>query len=127
VEIKLFVDDMRAGPKGWVISREITSAIRLLATQNVVAVSLDHDIAIQKWIPNKRIKIDLMLENYTAVAWFIATMPKDIRPKTVLIHTGSISGREYMDWILKDKVDKLVHVYNYDNDKEEVKEAYEQV
>lgn len=37
--IKLFVDDLRACPKGWVPARTVTEAIRILATQSVEEVS----------------------------------------------------------------------------------------
>ena len=118
MELKLFVDDMRNEPNNdWIIAREITQAIKLLATQNITAVSLDHDIAIQRWVPNNRIKIDLMTENYTAVAWYIAAMSKAIRPKTVFIHTSNPLGREHIEWILKDKVDKIIHVFDYEHEK----------
>lgn len=43
--IKLFVDDIRREPEGWVRARTVTEAIRLLATQDVDEVSLDHDIS----------------------------------------------------------------------------------
>lgn len=43
--MKLFVDDVRACPKGWVLARTVQKAIRLIHTQDVNEVSLDHDIA----------------------------------------------------------------------------------
>ena len=43
--MKLFVDDVRACPDGWVLARTVTQAIRILSTQDVTEVSLDHDIA----------------------------------------------------------------------------------
>lgn len=42
--MKLFVDDIRACPEGWVLARTVTESIRILATQSVEEVSLDHDI-----------------------------------------------------------------------------------
>lgn len=45
--IKLFVDDLRECPKGWVPARTVTEAIRILATRDVDEISLDHDIQCQ--------------------------------------------------------------------------------
>jgi hypothetical protein len=45
--MRLFVDDMREVPDNtWHVARHVTDAIRILATQNVEEVSLDHDIML---------------------------------------------------------------------------------
>jgi len=46
--IKLYCDDLRPVPEGWELARTITKAIRLLATQDVSEVSLDHDIIFKR-------------------------------------------------------------------------------
>lgn len=38
MKIRLFVDDIRREPEGWVRARTVTEAIRLLATQDVEEV-----------------------------------------------------------------------------------------
>ena len=43
--MKLFVDDVRMCPDGWVPARSVTEAIRILDTQKIEEISLDHDIA----------------------------------------------------------------------------------
>lgn len=83
--LRLFVDDQRWCPKGWIQAKSVTEAIRILATQPVDEVSLDHDI------------VDLGLshfsspmfseESFFAVAYYIALMK--YKPK-VRIHTANI-------------------------------------
>jgi hypothetical protein len=43
--MKLFVDDIRDAPDdSWTVVRKVLPAIRLIATQQVTEISLDHDI-----------------------------------------------------------------------------------
>ena len=43
--LKIFIDDMRPVPDGWHLATTNTEAIRILDTQVVSAVSIDHDIS----------------------------------------------------------------------------------
>ncbi len=47
--MKLFVDDVRAAPKGWVLARNVEEAIRILATspEMITDISLDYDAGSQ--------------------------------------------------------------------------------
>lgn len=51
--VRLFVDDIRDCPPGWIPARTITEAIRILATQDVEEVSLDHDIQCSREVITK--------------------------------------------------------------------------
>lgn len=123
--MKLYVDDLRKCPDGWVLARSVTEAIRILATQSVDEVSLDHDICHS--IPVRPFKelgglpfpigtvseedataaqqvyehgIHFPVacpETFEPVARYIALMPK--RPK-VQIHTANPLGRDKMTLIL---------------------------
>lgn len=43
--MKLWVDDFREPPDDtWIVARKVQPAIRLIATQNITVISLDHDI-----------------------------------------------------------------------------------
>jgi len=122
--IRLYVDDLREPPEGWVLARTITEAIRLLAKQEISEVSLDYDIMhtikpshlntlpipseccenldIIKTYQINGAGLDLPVacpENFTAVAYYIAAMPKDKSPK-VRIHTANPVGREEIKKIL---------------------------
>lgn len=101
--IKLYVDDIRKEPKGWVRVRTITDAIRLLAYQDVDEVSLDHDIthAILPDDPaSTRANIYQPVccpETFEPVARYIALMPK--RPR-IRFHTANPDGEKKMREIL---------------------------
>lgn len=96
--MKLYVDDLRKEPPGWVRAKTVTEAIRILATQNVREISLDHDIATEccgcvrsSW------------ETFEPVAWFLSLQYRygDWRPK-VTLHTANPVGAKKMAEILAD-------------------------
>ena len=97
--MRVFVDDLRVAPEGWVLARTITEAIRMLATQKVEEVSLDHDIAYQ----NERGEFTgkCSQENYTPVAWYIREMAQESRPGRVYVHTANPDGARSIENILK--------------------------
>lgn len=96
--MKLYVDDLRKCPSGWVLARTITEAIRILATQDVSEVSLDHDIS------HKIGMADLVRpypcpETFEPVAWYLSAIGFD--GKTTL-HTANAAGAAKMAYILND-------------------------
>jgi len=103
---KLFVDDIRKEPEGWLRARNVTEAIRLLATIYVDVVSLDHDIS-------QTITGDMPFESFEAVARYIAIMPKEFRPQTVYIHTANPEGADIMISILKPHVEDVIRDLTY--------------
>ena len=103
--IKLFVDDYRMCPKGWHPAKTVTDAIRILATVAVDEVSLDHDIIARC---NRHTWDN---ETFFTVAYYLALMPLETRPK-IRIHTGNIPqgrkmaellGLEYDNYIYKEE------------------------
>ena len=97
--MKLYVDDLRACPEGWQLARTVTDAIRVLAQFTVEEVSLDHDICHTVPGDNSIVKPVACSETFEAVAWFIASMPRSIRPK-VKYHTANPQGKSIMKGIL---------------------------
>lgn len=98
--MKLYVDDIRRCPDGWELARSITEAIRILATQDVTEISLDHDIAHYKQVGEAGLSVAFDCnETYEAVAWYIALMPLDRKP-VVRIHTANPAGEQKMKAIL---------------------------
>lgn len=108
--IKLWVDDIR-NPESfrpgedWHWAKTITEAVRILATQHVTDVSLDHDIT-HPILPGddngKNIYQPVCCpENYTAVAYFIAAMTVDERPVRVYVHTANPAGSGEIHNILR--------------------------
>lgn len=105
--MKLYVDDLRLAPEGWHCVRTITEAIRILASQEVEEVSLDHDIChTDTSIEGSSLVLNPRTcpENYTAVAYYIAIMDPRYRPKVVYIHTGNPVGAKDLASILNGTV-----------------------
>jgi hypothetical protein len=97
--IKLWVDDLRQEPADWVWAKTATEAIRILDTQDVEEVSLDHDITHSHPTDTGRLFTPTACpETYEAVARFIAAKPGGI--KRVHIHTANPGGAQRMALII---------------------------
>lgn len=119
-KVKLFIDDFRPAPAGWFYAQTITEAQRVLSFFEVEVVSLDHDIMHS--IPHKNDsplieETVACLENFSAVAYFIAMMPAERRPRKVIVHTANAAVVYSILEILKDAgvavERKLYHPDNY--------------
>jgi hypothetical protein len=99
--VKLFVDDIRPAPPGWVPVRTVGRAIRMLDTQHVTEVSLDHDIQCR----HAGCYVDCEMESFEAVARFIAGMR--FRPR-VRIHTANVIAGRRMAEILGIEYDSKI-------------------
>jgi len=101
--LKLFVDDVRAVPDGsWELCTTITKAIRMLHTQNVEVISLDHDIshdADGKRNPDFNAMHVKCPETYQAIAYYIAAMAPERQPKCT-IHSANPGGADKIYRIL---------------------------
>lgn len=55
IQFKLYIDDIREAPDGWVLARNISTAINFIERYNVniTAVSFDHDISIPVRVEGK--------------------------------------------------------------------------
>lgn len=98
--MRLYVDDLRKEPKGWTRAKTVTEAIRILATQEVTEVSIDHDIS-------HRINMDSIArpfpcgETFEPVVWFLREMAHNGRKiATVTLHTANPIGAKKMAEIL---------------------------
>lgn len=98
MKTKLFVDDWRNAPAGWALARTVEEAVQVLGTGEVEEVSLDYMIGED---PD---------HNFEPVARFIAQMPKEKRPKRVLIHTSSGRGAWALERLLFGKVEDIRRV-----------------
>lgn len=95
--IKLFVDDLRKCPEGWHLARTVTEAIRILATQDVSSVSLDHDISHVKEV-NGIAHPYACPETFEPVAWYLRAIEFK---GPIILHTANPIGAEKMKQILK--------------------------
>lgn len=100
--IKLFVDDLRPAPEGWVLVRTVTEAIRLIDTQEISDISLDHDISMKVSV-NGEARPFKSEETFEPVARFlrekITTSYKGRRIR-IILHSANQTGRENMERIL---------------------------
>lgn len=110
-KFKLFVDDNREIPKGWMGARTVSDTLRFLYNFSPIAeISLDHDILF----PQHGIDRYSMYsaENYMGVAFFIATLPKDKWPKKIRIHSSNVGAARTMCEIMGLDFAKTYKLYN---------------
>lgn len=96
--MKLYVDDLRACPGGWHLARTVTEAIRVLATQEVSAVSIDHDITHTAYSGVLATPY-ACTETFEPVARYLAAIGYD---GPVNLHTANAVGANKMSEILKE-------------------------
>lgn len=107
--IKLFVDDERKCPEGWVPAKTVTEAIRILALQDVEEVSLDHDIGCRLVTGQEHSSN----ETFEPVAWFILLGDEECRVK-VRIHTANVvAGRRMADILQIEYNNEIFNPENY--------------
>lgn len=116
--MKLWVDDIRKEPEGWVRARSVTEAIRILDTMDVEEVSLDHDISMKVSVGSEEAGYSeprpfRSNETFEPVARFIAEKyrrcnfldPKfgcvNLWAPKITLHTANSVGAEKMAAILE--------------------------
>ena len=91
--MKLYVDDARTPPSGWVLARTVKDAIRILDAGGILEVSLDYFIGEGDG------------GTFLPVAHHIADMPAEIRPRRVRLHTASGAGASRLAQALRGAVE----------------------
>jgi len=109
---RLFIDDMREIPPGWLGCRTVSEAIAVLAVLPISEVSLDHDIIAAR--SNGSLYQALSQETFKGVAYYIAAMPKDQQPK-ISIHTANVGAAQSMCDILKVPFNETYQHYTPEN------------
>lgn len=84
--MKVWLDDLRPAPDGWLRVKTVNHAINLLQTNKVTEISLDHDLGYA----DKKTGYDVMLWIEEQVIKNNFTAPK------IRIHTANSSAREKM-------------------------------
>ena len=86
--MKVFLDDERTAPAGWVQVRWPEDAIALLKTGEVEALSLDHDLGD-----------DERGTGYTVLLWLEEqVLVHGMRPPTeIFVHSANTSARQKME------------------------------
>lgn len=85
--MRVFLDDMRTPPDGWILVAWPDEAIELLKTGKVEQISLDHDLGDD----DKGTGYDVVLWIERAVALH------GFKPPQILVHSANISARKKME------------------------------
>lgn len=85
--MKVFLDDMRPAPAGWVLVRWPEEAIALLKTGEVEELSLDHDLGDDRH--GTGYDVLLWLEEAVATRRFLAP--------SMRVHSANVSARQKME------------------------------
>ncbi len=85
--MKVYLDDVRQTPSGWVRVYWPDEAIELLKTGNVEQISLDHDLGD-----------DERGTGYDVVLWIEeAVVTQNFTPPQIFVHSANISARKKME------------------------------
>jgi len=101
--MKLYVDDIRPAPEGWMQARTVTEAIRTIARfgNEITDISLDHDISVAVSVGGEYRPFPSP-ETFQAVAYYIEAMRNfllDWNPN-IIIHTANPVGGKELEAIL---------------------------
>ena len=84
--MKVFLDDERTPPDGWMLVRWPEEAIELLKTGDVEAISLDHDLGD-----------DTVGTGYDVVLWIEEQVAmNNLVPPIIQVHSANTSARSKM-------------------------------
>ena len=90
--MKLYVDDQRPAPPGWLCARTVEEAIQYLAQGNITEMSLDYDLG-----GRDSTGIDVLVWLESAVGSGRVPLPD------MVAHSGSILGRRrlesHIEWL----------------------------
>jgi hypothetical protein len=83
--MKVFLDDVRPAPDGWVLVRWPAEVIALLETGEVEELSLDHDLG------------DEHRTGYDVLVWIEeAVALRGFQPPVIAVHSANAVGRQRM-------------------------------
>ena len=85
--MKVYLDDERTAPDGWVQTRWPDETIRLLQTREVTELSLDHDLGDDD--RGTGYDVVLWVEEQVATAGFV--------PPIMTVHSANTSARQKME------------------------------
>ena len=103
--MKVWLDDERREPEGWVRARTSAEAITLLISGSVVEISLDHDLGD-----------DAAGTGYDVVAWIErAVFERGFQPPTIYVHSANPPARKRM-LAAVEAIQRLAAVPQYEAD-----------
>ena len=95
--IKIYLDDQREAPEGWVRTRTAAETIEMLAKHEVFALSLDHDLEFEHYgisDTNEFSSEKMERTGYDVMMWL--EQHPDRLPQSVIFHTMNPVGRARM-------------------------------
>jgi hypothetical protein len=102
--MKIYVDDIRPAPEGWIQARTVTDAIKTIARfgSEITEISLDHDISVAVSVGGEYRPFPSP-ETFQAVAYYMIQYYAHggIKPK-VTIHTANPVGGKELFLLLED-------------------------
>jgi len=88
--MKVYLDDIRPCPKGWILTKTAQETIDLLEAGGVTSLSLDHDLGDEKEVGT----------GYDVLRWIETQVIYDNDnfklPRSIKIHTANPPARERM-------------------------------
>lgn len=97
LELKIYLDDERKSPEGWIQVFSYQECINMLCQFNPTNLSLDHDLGEEK-------------TGYDVIKWIEQKVFKDsnYQPPIIVIHSANPAGRQNMERGIK-SIQKIVN------------------
>lgn len=90
--MRVWLDDVRFPPAGWVWAQRASDVIHLLKTGEVEELSLDHDLGLSRGVGT----------GYDVLAWIEeAVVHRGFKPPLIRIHSMNIVARRRMEAALE--------------------------
>lgn len=106
---KLFIDDLRDCPPGWLLARTNREAIYLLATHDIEVVSLDHDIVCPCDNCGSNHFVN---ETFEPIAWYLKQMLEKENKLRVIVHSANWDKAKAMCSIMGLEFVKTYRLYD---------------
>ncbi len=91
--MRVYLDDERKAPVGWLLVKNAEGCIDLLKAGNVEALSLDHDLAPEHYASSGYMGPSHEPTGHSVVLWMAE---HDVWPAHVIVHTMNPVGRDNM-------------------------------
>ncbi|WP_235181174.1 cyclic-phosphate processing receiver domain-containing protein [Pseudomonas syringae] len=98
-KIKVFLDDIRPPPAGWILVHWPNEAIKLLQEFDVEEISLDHDLGDDQ--RGTGYDVILWIEEKVALDGFV--------PPKIVVHSANVSARLKMEQGIKNIIKLSKH------------------
>lgn len=98
--IKVYLDDLRACPHGWVLAQTYEEVIDLLSTGTVDELSLDHDLSFDHYAGD----YSKSKTGYDVALWLEEQLflnnRVDLIPKKLKVHSANPAGSRRIEQVL---------------------------